>query len=137
MIAFRITAVLAASLGLAACAQSGRLGTPDPTAPAAPVVLRTTSIGEVLATTRGMTLYITDRDRFNRSTCTEACAQQFPPLLAAPDAQPAGDYALVRRNDGSAQWSHRGRPLYTFSGDAAPGDVTGLGAGQEWRPARY
>jgi predicted lipoprotein with Yx(FWY)xxD motif len=142
MIALRSTplliGVLAAALALASCGtQSGRLGTPDPTAPTAPVVLRSTSIGEVLATSRGMTLYIHDRDRFNRSQCTAACARQFAPFLATEGAQPAGDFALARREDGGLQWTHRGRPLYTFSGDAAPGDVTGLGAGPDWRPARF
>ena len=145
MTALRITpklvgvlAALALAPALASCGtQSGRLGTPDPTAPTAPVVLRATSVGEVLATSRGMTLYVYDRDRFNRSQCSDACARQFPPFGATESAQPAGDFALARREDGSLQWTHRGRPLYTFSGDAAPGDVTGLGAGPDWRPARF
>src|SRR5262249_39736115 len=75
--------VLAVALALAGCGtQSGRLGTPDPTAATAPVVLQRTSAGEVLATSRGMTLYIYDRDRFNRSQCTGECAQRFVPFLA-------------------------------------------------------
>ncbi len=139
MTALRIAPLLVGALTvLAACGtQSGRLGAPDPTTATAPVVLRSTSIGEVLTTSRGMTLYIYDRDRFNRSQCNGACAGRFAPFLAEAGATPAGDFALARRDDGAAQWSHRGRPLYTFTGDAAPGDVTGLGAGPDWRPARF
>ena len=130
--------VLAVALALAGCGtQSGRLGTPDPTAATAPVVLQRTNAGEVLATSRGMTLYIYDRDRFNRSQCTGECARRFVPFVANEGAQPAGDFTLARREDGTLQWSHRGRPLYTFSGDAAPGEATGLGAGPDWRPARF
>jgi predicted lipoprotein with Yx(FWY)xxD motif len=133
-----VLAALALAPALVGCGtQSGRLGTPDPTAATAPVVLRGTSVGEVLATSRGMTLYVYDRDGFNRSQCTDACARQFPPFAATEGAQPAGDFALARRADGSLQWTHRGRPLYTFSRDAAPGDVTGLGTGSDWRPARF
>jgi predicted lipoprotein with Yx(FWY)xxD motif len=123
---------------LAGCGtQSGRLATPDPTASTAPVVLRTSGAGEVLATARGMTLYVYDRDGFNRSRCADDCARRFPPFLAAEGAQPSGDFALARRDDGGLQWTHRGRPLYTFSGDAAPGDATGRGVGPDWRPARF
>src|SRR5438045_3543353 len=87
--------------------------------------------GDARARARGMTLYVYDPDRFNRSQCSDACARRFPPFGATENAQPAGDFALARREDGSLQWTHRGRPLYTFSGDAAPGDVTGLGAGSD------
>src|SRR5260370_615850 len=80
---------------------------------------------------RASALSLNHRHRPNPSKCGAACARQPPPFGATESAQPAGDFALARREDGGLQWTHRGRPLYTFSGDAAPGDVTGLGAGPD------
>ncbi len=134
----RTLAVLALALGATACARNISLSPPVPSfGGAPPVIVRETAQGQVLATNRGMTLYIYDQDRFNRSVCFAGCAEQFPPLRAEPGAQPSGDYTLVARDDGAAQWAHRGRPLYTFSGDPSPGDVAGTGAGPAWRLARY
>lgn len=134
----RTLAVLALALGASACARNISLSPPLPSLGAAPpVILRETVQGQALATNTGRTLYIYDQDRFNRSVCYAGCAEQFPPLRAADGAQPSGDYTLVARTDGAAQWAHRGRPLYTFSGDPSPGDAAGTGAGPAWRVARY
>ena len=41
-------------------------------------------------------------------------------------------FSTVDRPDGSMQLKMGKWPLYTFSGDAAPGDVNGQGSGGSW-----
>ena len=83
--------------------------------------------GEVLADARGMTLYVFDRDLPSRSMCNDACATNWPPLLADPTTAAVADFTPIHREDGSTQWAYRGRPLYTWVRDAKPGDTTGDG----------
>src|SRR5262245_3350302 len=48
-----------------------------------------TAQGKVLATNRGMTLYIYAQDMMpGTSTCVDSCAASWPPLLALDDATP-------------------------------------------------
>lgn len=43
---------------------------------------------------------------------------------------------MIKRDDGVPQWAYKGRPLYTWSKDAKPGDRTGDGFNNAWRLAR-
>jgi predicted lipoprotein with Yx(FWY)xxD motif len=76
------------------------------------------------------------------------CRQYWPYVPAARDAKsgsriwsvmlidPAtGHRARRDQADAMAVWAYRDRPIYTFSGDAHPGDVNGDGTG-EWRGQR-
>lgn len=92
--------------------------------------------GPVLTDERGMTLYTFDKDETGKSACTDACAQNWPPLLADKGAKAMGDYSLVPRADGAMQWAYRGKPLYLWSKDAKPGDTTGDGVKEVWHMAR-
>ena len=83
--------------------------------------------GEVLANAKGMTLYVFDKDRSGKSVCNGACATAWPPLQASPSSVGIGGFAVISRDDGSAQWSYKGRPLYTWIKDQKPGDTTGDG----------
>jgi predicted lipoprotein with Yx(FWY)xxD motif len=40
------------------------------------------------------------------------------------------------REDGIKQYAYRGRLLYRFAGDTAPGEVNGVHAGADWSIAR-
>src|SRR5579872_3567123 len=71
----------------------------------------------------GGTLLMFDQDRAGRSRCVAACAQEFPPLSAPPDARPSGDWSLVHRRDGSLQWAYQSHPLYTWVKERTPGEV--------------
>jgi len=51
-----------------------------------------------------------------------SCVQKYPPYLASADAQPVGDFTIVKRPDGSRQWAYQGFPLYLSSKDVRPGD---------------
>ncbi len=85
---------------------------------------------------KGMTLYTYQKDTPGQSACSGPCATNWPPLVAAAEATPSGDWTVINRADGTKQWAHMGRPLYTFAKDAKPGDRTGDGAGGgAWRAA--
>lgn len=82
----------------------------------------------------GMTVYTFDQDTANsgKSVCNDDCAKNWPPVKAAPDAQPHGDYTIIERDDGSKQWAYKGRPLYTFIKDKQPGDRVGDNVRDAW-----
>ena len=74
----------------------------------------------------GMTLYTFDNDKAGsgKSVCNGPCAALWPPLMATAD-QPAGDYSVVTRDDGSRQLAYKGKPLYLYKADQKAGDLTG------------
>jgi predicted lipoprotein with Yx(FWY)xxD motif len=94
-----------------------------------PAMVGDTAKGKALTDPNGMTLYTFDKDSGGKSACNGACAGNWPPLAAAADAKAAGDYSVVKRDDGSAQWAYKGKPLYTFVNDAKAGDASGEGLG--------
>jgi predicted lipoprotein with Yx(FWY)xxD motif len=126
----RWAAVAAVALSLAACAAS------DADAPATPAATRATAIGPVLTDPHGMTLYTLSTDEGGKSSCSGKCAALWPPFLAPADASPAGKWSVTRRDDGSQQWAYAGKPLYLWTKDKKPGDVTGDKYGEVWWAAR-
>lgn len=97
-------------------------------------------LGTVLVTPEGLTLYDFHKDRGGKSSCYDACAGAWPPLLTEgePQAQGAADRSLLgttKRKDGTVQVTYNGRPLYTYVGDKAPGEANGNDIdqfGAEW-----
>jgi predicted lipoprotein with Yx(FWY)xxD motif len=85
---------------------------------------------------KGMTLYTFDQDSGGKSMCNGACATNWPPLAALADATAEGDWTVIKRDDGSHQWSYKGKPLYTWHKDMKPGDMTGDGFRNAWHVAR-
>ena len=55
-----------------------------------------------------------------------SCTQVWPPVLASDSSMPVGKWGIVKRKDGSKQWTYDGYPLYTSSLDQQPGDVFGV-----------
>jgi predicted lipoprotein with Yx(FWY)xxD motif len=96
------------------------------------------TVDGVLANAAGMTLYTFDKDAAGsgKSACNGPCATNWPPLMAAADAKPEGDYTIVTRDDGGRQWAFKGKPLYLWVKDAKPGDKTGEGFNNVWRAAK-
>jgi predicted lipoprotein with Yx(FWY)xxD motif len=97
--------------------------------------------GWLLTDVKDMTLYTFSRDIDpTKSACDEECSVTWPPLKAsAPILKKAGaesDWSTLTRGDGSLQWVFRGKPLYTFSRDVAPGDANGDAIGRQWYVAR-
>ena len=57
------------------------------------------------------------------ATATEE-TKPVKPSTSASD-QPSGPFAIVTRDDGSRQWSYKGKPIYTYQSDRKPGERTG------------
>jgi predicted lipoprotein with Yx(FWY)xxD motif len=112
-----VTAIAAVAVTTAAFAQT----------PSAPAKTATTAKGATLVDAKGMTLYTFDKDSGGKSACNGPCAKNWPPLSVASGAKPAGSWTVMARDDGSSQWAYKDKPLYTWSKDAKPGDVTGDG----------
>ena len=91
-----------------------------------------TSAGAVWTNQSGITLYVFDRDHRNRSSCYGQCAYVWPPFRAGANARATGEWTIVARKDGSRMWAYDGHPLYTFSGDTAPGQTNGEGITGMW-----
>lgn len=101
------------------------------------VMLGQTALGEVLVDAQGLTLYAFTEDSADSSTCGAGCVEFWPPLTveAEPVAGEGVDQGLlgtITRDDGSRQVTFAGRPVYTYSEDAAPGDVDGQGFSNTW-----
>ena len=87
----------------------------------------------------GMSLYWWDNDvpGSGKSLCVGGCSLSWPPALAPADVQAAGEFSLVRRDDGTRQWAYKGRPLYRWVDDKQPGDRNGDGfRGGIWHLAK-
>ena len=84
----------------------------------------------------GLTLYAFTTDTEGVPTCVDTCAEAWPPALVDGEPTVEGvDAAIVSTVDhpaGGTQLVVDGHPLYTFAGDAAPGDVNGQGSGDLW-----
>jgi predicted lipoprotein with Yx(FWY)xxD motif len=97
----------------------------------ATVMVATTSVGKTLVDAKGMTLYALEKDSKDTSTCTAGCATAWPPLLVTGSlvvgpGLDKEDYGTFMRSDpAGTQVTAYGMPLYTFSGDKAPGDTNG------------
>ena len=95
--------------------------------------------GQIVVDGEGMTLYGFSPDEGGTPTCYDACAGNWPPLLADDAAAvtvPAGldktKLTTADRTDGGKQLLYNGWPLYYFASDAAAGDITGQGQGDKW-----
>lgn len=86
---------------------------------------------KVLVDSKGMTLYISDKDPSGKSVCNDGCATAWPPLMATGSATygslSSAMFSTITRDDGSKQLAVNGKPLYTWVNDKKPGDATGQG----------
>ncbi|PZR70374.1 MAG: hypothetical protein DLM66_03915 [Candidatus Dormiibacter spiritus] len=142
----RMTTPVLAAAGLslwAAAACGGATNQSDVSAAAAtPRPTLTTAVrgnlGEVLTDGQGRTLYHFLPEKDGNVSCTGSCATIWPPLLVPASASQKqssglpGTVGVVTRPDGGTQVTYDEWPLYTFSGDGRPGDVTGQGIAGEW-----
>lgn len=100
--------------------------------------MKDTSLGKILTSSNGMTLYIFTSDKPDETTCTDGCAQTWPPLTVAQGVTPTagagvtGTLGVFQRPDGSYQVTINQMPLYYYSGDAQPGDTNGQGLLGKW-----
>lgn len=106
----------------------------------APVTLRRDArLGTLLTGPTGLTLYTFAKDAPEVSNCEGVCATNWPPLLLSEvprlPAGLSGKFSLISRKDGQTQLSYDGAALYSWKGDAKPGDINGQGFMNVWHAA--
>ena len=94
-------------------------------------------LGTILADASGRTLYLFTVDERKKSNCLGGCATAWPPLItvgepAADEDVSPGRLGTVDREDGYAQVTYNGWPLYYFAPDRKPGDARGQNSGDLW-----
>ena len=104
--------------------------------------VQSSRFGQILVDGQGRALYLFAADKTKDSTCYDACATAWPPMLADKgatiDAMHGATASLsgtTTRKDGTVQVTYNGHPLYYFAGDTKPGDTTGQNINQfgaEW-----
>lgn len=95
--------------------------------------------GSMLMTRQGRTIYVFDNDvpDSGRSVCSGPCSGLHPPYLVEKGATVAKPLGVVQREDGTRQWSYKGRPLYLFYADEKRGDANGDGLNRgTWHVAK-
>ncbi|MEU6984634.1 hypothetical protein ABZ946_14615 [Streptomyces sp. NPDC046324] len=101
---------------------------------------RAGALDPVVVNGAGFTLYRFDNDtaKPSKSTCNDACATTWPPVVVAPggrifiDGVKKSDVGVVKRDDGNLQVTIGGWPVYRFAKDLRPGDTNGQGVGGTW-----
>lgn len=115
----------------------GTTSMPSPSFDLVPQVRTVASVGDIYTNDDGGALYTRFTDEPGVITCTLTCAQSWPPLTTSvTDEGISGNFDVIAREDGTSQWTLLGYPLYSFSGDAAPDDVSGDGVDNQWALAR-
>ena len=137
--------LVAVGSGVAALALAGvALGnSAHASAASTTVSAKKTSLGTILVTSSGKTLYLDKSDKPPHFACTGGCLSIWPPLkangtLKATGGAKAADLGKVK-GPGGEQVTYKGHPLYTFAGDFDPGDVGGNGVvqfGGTWHVVR-
>ena len=106
----------------------------------ADVALVTTTVGTVITTQDGRSLYFFAPDVNGSSNCNGNCAVTWPSFFKDSPGLATGlaptDFSTITRADGSKQTTYKGWPLYTFRNDAAAGDVKGENVGNNWSVAK-
>ena len=91
----------------------------------------------ILTTAQGRTLYYRTTYMPPTTVCSGGCASAWPPLLVSGSSAPTSATSLPGKLSAQAdangtQVEYNGHPLYTFSGDTATGQTTGVGVGGIW-----
>lgn len=105
-------------------------------AQASDISTRETALGQVYTDSKGMTLYVFDKDKADQSNCYEDCAKSWPPLLVNDESTQIRGLGKITRKDGKQQWTLNNHPLYLWNKDPQAGDITGAGIKNIWSLAR-
>ncbi len=101
---------------------------------AAKVGVRHTSIGTILVSASGHTLYEFTKDRAKTNSCVKisGCAEIWPALTTSgkPSAGPglkASLLSTIKLRGGAKQVTYAGHALYLYSADSGPGETSYVG----------
>ncbi len=101
------------------------------------VKLASTSIGKILVTGKGFTVYTFSADRHNTDVCVKksGCTMTWPPVttktkaIAGPGLK-ASLLGTIKLTNGSRQLTYAGHPLYRYSFDSSRAATDYVGAQQ-------
>lgn len=96
--------------------------------------------GSYLTDSKGRAIYMFTADSKMKSSCYDACAEAWPPVIAdttptCGDKVNASMVKTIKRKNGKKQITYNGWPLYYFEKDKGEGEVTGQDIksfGGEW-----
>ena len=103
---------------------------PAPAPNSSTVSLASSKFGDILIDSKGMTLYVDEKDKPGAPNCTGSCLAVWPPV-PAPDTFVPGTgidgkkFGDTMASDGTKQLTVNGSPLYLWTNDKKPGDTTG------------
>jgi predicted lipoprotein with Yx(FWY)xxD motif len=129
----RIRTILLALVALGALAlASSAFAQSAHSSKATVVMTRTTSLGTILVTGSGRSLYLDTADKKGHPACTSSCLSVWPPLKAsgtvkAEGGAKAADLGTIKIAGGVKQVTYNGHPLYTFTSDTKSGQTSGEG----------
>ncbi|MEU4492278.1 SCO0930 family lipoprotein [Streptomyces sp. NBC_00210] len=95
-------------------------------------------LGEIIVDKNGMTVYRFKKDSAwpMKSACVGDCLKKWPVVAPVEKNDTEGiikkGFVTFNRPDGIKQQSIDCWPIYTFAGDAKPGDTNGQGVGGTW-----
>jgi predicted lipoprotein with Yx(FWY)xxD motif len=97
------------------------------------------SLGKVVVSSTGRTLYHYTDESNGKVDCSGACAKLWPPLTVKAGAKPvagtgvkAAKLGVLRRPDGTFQVTYGGLGLYRYAGDKRSGEAKGEGIEASW-----
>jgi predicted lipoprotein with Yx(FWY)xxD motif len=132
-----LAGVLVAAAGVASMASARPASPSARVSRAASVQLRHTSLGSILVSSSGGTLYEFTRDHGDHDSCAavKGCSQVWPALRASgkPTAGVgvrASLLSTISIAGGAKQITYAGHPLYTYSGGYGAGETSYVGAKQ-------
>ncbi len=96
--------------------------------------------GTYLTGASGKAIYLWVADSHDKSVCSGACAQAWPPVTVksmptASGGAVSSDLGTISRTNGTKQVTYQGHPLYYFVGDTHSGTIAGQGSdgfGAKW-----
>jgi predicted lipoprotein with Yx(FWY)xxD motif len=137
----QLAGAIAAALVAVGCGSSNTTSQASPSPIASPsvaasgttiAVATNAKLGQILVDGKGITLYLFVKDTGPISTCYDACAQIWPPVLTTGTPQAGNGVAAellgtTTRNDGKLEVTYNHHPLYYIVQDKKAGDATGQG----------
>ena len=137
---FVVLAAVAALAAVAIAALPASAHHARATAASSTLEIRKGKLGRFIVNSRGLTVYLFEKDKNGTSACYGACAKVWPPLITSskPSAGAgvsASRIGTTRRRDGKLQVTYGGHPLYRYDDDHKPGQTEGQASklfGAEW-----
>lgn len=121
-----------------AAASSPVVSSPAATTAGAELKTATSSLGEIVVDSKGMSLYYFTKDTKDsgKSACEGQCLVAWPPLFTTSGSPTVdgvtGKIGTITTPEGKKQVTINGMPVYYFANDKAAGDVLGQGVNSVW-----